>query len=757
MLTKYIQEYKKFIQSEEYGEAYKWEIFHHFEKNWREDLSNDNLVWNLNNAFHKSGANLWSGNHFFPLKMLKHFCDIDLKRVVIMFDKLYDESVSLEERMLFFEEESEKLALLFEPGKKLSHYNGKRAMTLWLTLRYPQKYYLFKSNMYKSFCTITGFKPVPKNMRKYKYDKLIGYFEFCDEIREVLIQDEELLKIHNQVIPEEYQIDDKYHLLTQDFIYSVSNLMNQEEKSNVIQEPPTKSLKRKRMNLNTILYGPPGTGKTYNSINYAVAIIEDKSIEEIEKDDYEDVKSRYNKYKSNGRIEFTTFHQSMSYEDFIEGIKPVMKSEDGSSDSGNVEYEIRNGLFKEMVDNANTGQDFAVSQKVIKIDPEKFDLPINKISLGNSQVSEDQVIYDYCMDNDCIALGFGDDIDFSGVSSKQEIRKRFKDAGMEFTNRPDFPVSAMERFNLLMKKGQLVFIPKGLSKLSAIGVVAGDYYFDDSQSGIRYKHFRKVDWLYKDLDIPIKEIYSKKFSQQTIYQMSGKEMNIDFFQGKGQNTQLSNYVLIIDEINRGNIAQIFGELITLLEPNKRAGEKEALETILPYSLEKFSVPSNLYVVGTMNTADRSVEALDTALRRRFSFVEMPPKPEIIAKMEKYTGEVDLVKMLKAINSRIERLLDKDHCIGHSYFLEIKNDDDLRDTFRDKVIPLLEEYFFGDLAKIGMVLGDSFVEESNSSNKYTLKSFPGAEDGYAQDMKEKKVFRIKSPNESKFKAIYETTS
>ncbi|MFH1081685.1 MAG: AAA family ATPase [Pseudomonadota bacterium] len=167
-----------------------------------------------------------------------------------------------------------------------------------------------------------------------------------------------------------------------------------------------------------------------------------------------------------------------------------------------------------------------------------------------------------------------------------------------------------------------------------------------------------------------------------------------------------DYALFIDEINRGNVASIFGELITLIEDDKRLGADNELKTVLPYSREEFGVPQNLYIVGTMNTADRSIEALDTALRRRFTFVEMQPDCSLVPAPDGL--KVDLKQLFNVINARIEQLLDHDHCIGHAYFMEIKNLSDLRIIFANKVIPLLREYFYGNPGKVGMVLGERFV-------------------------------------------------
>lgn len=220
-----------------------------------------------------------------------------------------------------------------------------------------------------------------------------------------------------------------------------------------------------------------------------------------------------------------------------------------------------------------------------------------------------------------------------------------------------------------------------------------------------------------------------------------------------------NFVLIIDEINRGNVSSVFGELITLIEKDKRAGAEEELIVTLPYSKENFSVPKNVYIIGTMNTADRSIEALDTALRRRFSFREMPPKHELIGtigSLKKDNGQlddIDVVKILETINSRIDKLIDKDHKIGHSYFLNISSTQDLRDTFRDKVIPLLEEYFFGDFGKISLVLGSSFISKENADGVKFANS-NDYDPSIANDLLERSVYEITSESNWDFKAIYE---
>ena len=177
------------------------------------------------------------------------------------------------------------------------------------------------------------------------------------------------------------------------------------------------------------------------------------------------------------------------------------------------------------------------------------------------------------------------------------------------------------------------------------------------------------------------------------------------------------FVLIIDEINRGNIAKILGELITLIEDSRRLGQPDASQVMLPYSGKTFGVPDNLYIVGTMNTADRSIQLLDTALRRRFTFIETMPDSE----HPLISGEVDGIdcrKMLTAMNERIAALLDREHQIGHTYLLEVDEIRKLSDTFRNRIFPLLQEYFFDDWAKIRVVLGhNAFVK----ANKVDIRS------------------------------------
>lgn len=299
------------------------------------------------------------------------------------------------------------------------------------------------------------------------------------------------------------------------------------------------------IDLNMILYGPPGTGKTYNTAIYAVAICNGEDIETVKERNYAEVMEQYRELVSAKQIVFTTFHQSYGYEEFIEGIKPKMNTQD------DIVYEIKPGVFKKFCDNA------------------------------------------------------------------------------------------------------------------------------------------------RNSDEP--------------------------------------HVFIIDEINRGNISKIFGELITLIEDCKRAGQKEEASAILPYSGDSFSIPSNVYIIGTMNTADRSIALMDTALRRRFSFVEMMPDSQLLQDIKVIADgkEIDIAKMLDKMNQRIAYLYDREHTIGHAFFMKLKDSptiETLQNIFEKSIIPLLQEYFYEDYEKIQLVLGDNgkenpdykFISDENTKGKNIFK-------------------------------------
>ncbi|WP_286422186.1 AAA family ATPase [Myroides marinus] len=516
--------------------------------------------------------------------------------------------------------------------------------------------------------------------------------------------------------------------------------------------------------LNQIFYGPPGTGKTYHTINESIKIV-DPNFYAKYSNDRDKLKERFkllsikNSDENLGQIAFTTFHQSFSYEDFVEGIKPIKPETDDTF----LKYEVQEGIFKKICRLAQDSLDAVETNKMstFKLSEEEFDnTQFYKMSLGNTQIQDDKEIFDYCIANDCVTIGFGDGYNFSGLDERA-----LKDFGNE-KGMDKFPIQAMNIFKNFLKIGNYVLISNGNNYIRAIGKVVGEYgYIDESpfQTNPTFNHFRKVEWIYKEKNIPVSEIYTKTLSQQTIYKLNKEEINKSYFVKNIVVDELSlpknpkKFVLIADEINRGNVSSVFGELITLIEKDKRAGNDEELSVILPYSKEEFKVPHNVYIIGTMNTADRSIEALDTALRRRFSFKQMLPNPNLIVTEGKlkdndgFIDELDLSLILQTINMRIEKLIDKDHLIGHSYFMGVESINDLKIVFRDKVIPLLEEYFFADYGKIGLVLGNSFIKKIEE-NETEFSSFDGYDEVFIDDLQSKAVYTTKKMNDWDFNTI-----
>lgn len=444
---------------------------------------------------------------------------------------------------------------------------------------------------------------------------------------------------------------------------------------------------------NLILYGPPGTGKTFNTVIYAVAIVEKKTFFDVQQEaiiDYKTVKDRFEEYKSKGRIAFTTFHQSYGYEEFIEGIKPIM--DESNSDVG---YSIEDGVFK----------DFCKRAAIPVQSDSKRDLGFNsnpniwKVSLYGTY---DNLIRQECMENNHIRIGFSD---YSEDLTEEEEKG-------EYISPP------LKAFYKKMEIGDIVLSCYTNETIDAIGVITGDVEYHDEFDG--YKRLRKVKWLVKGLNENIVAINGgSKMVQSTVYQMKiavSDVLNIvdKYSDGAGTtNSFEDNFVFIIDEINRGNISKIFGELITLVEESKRIGAPEELKVKLPYSHQQFGVPKNVFILGTMNTADRSIAIMDTALRRRFSFIEMLPDSGVLRQLGNpivYDNgvSVNVADMLDIINERITFLYDREHTIGHAFFMPLVSNpsvETLAMIFEKSIIPLLQEYFYEDYAKIQLVLGD----------------------------------------------------
>ena len=485
---------------------------------------------------------------------------------------------------------------------------------------------------------------------------------------------------------------------------------------------------------NLILYGPPGTGKTYRTAEEAVRLCG-----EPVPDDRAELMATYQRLLVAGRIEFVTFHQSMAYEEFVEGRQPMTGADEGEdTSSAGFRLETVPGIFRRIAKRAETSRGHSSEEEATRVEGRQ----VFKMSIGEANNPEDAHLFEEAIKGNYALLGF-EDIDWSDAKfeSREAIIEACKAHGDQ--NGAVDARSGMVQmpfiFRNWVRTGDIVIVSKGNGLFRAIGEFTGGYEFAPRPEG-GYAHRRAVRWLWIDRDgVPVGEIYSRRFSQKSIYALYDAELNVpalERYMNSQQSEGLSEpepFVLIIDEINRANISKVFGELITLLEPDKRLGQPNQLKLRLPYSGDEFGVPSNLHIVGTMNTADRSIALLDTALRRRFTFREMMPDPAVLKDAATRTG-IDLPSLLTIINERIEYLYDRDHQIGHAYFTGCDTRADVDAVIRHKVIPLLAEYFFEDWGKIAAVLGDLETHDRPIAggflNRSVLKAPPGLDNGEA---------------------------
>ena len=474
--------------------------------------------------------------------------------------------------------------------------------------------------------------------------------------------------------------------------------------------------------LNLILYGPPGTGKTFSTAAEAVRLCGEPVPE-----DREELMQAYRRLAAGGRIEFVTFHQSMSYEDFVEGRQPTTRADD-DGDTVGFRLETVPGIFRRIARRAETSRGSSAEGEAITVSGRQ----IFKMSIGEASNPEDAHLFEEAIDGGYTLLGF-DDIDWS--DDRYACREAIIEAlGSDVTARSG-AVQMPFIFRNWVRQGDIVIVSKGNSLFRAIGEFTGDYEFHPRPEG-DYAHRRAVRWLWVDRQgVSVSEIYSRRFTQKTIYKLfTDEQLNIPALERYLNSRQADGpaepeaFVLIIDEINRANISKVFGELITLLEPDKRLGQPNELKVRLPYSHDEFGVPSNLHILGTMNTADRSIALLDTALRRRFAFREMTPDPSLLATA---ACGLDLPRILETLNERIEYLYDREHRIGHAYFIGCVSRADVDAVMRHKVIPLLAEYFFEDWEKVAAVLGDAEPHEGPIEGGFlkrsVLRAPPGLED------------------------------
>ena len=436
---------------------------------------------------------------------------------------------------------------------------------------------------------------------------------------------------------------------------------------------------KKRKNI--ILQGAPGTGKTYRIPELVVRLCEPEF--DANNATRKELMSVYDRLKEEKRVMFTTFHQSMDYEDWLEGLRPVLENDQ-------VRYKIEPGIFKRLCTEAERPLS---AKKDVNISDEAIVWKVSLSGTGDNPVRRD------CMKNGYIRIGW------DGY-------------GENITDETDWSIHNGEGKTILnafintMKVGDIVMSCYSSRTIDAIGIVTGEYEWHDNFE--HYKRVRRVKWLVKDINEDIVKLNDgKTMTLGTVYRLNAITLDkvkslLDKYEAS--KTLIDNnkpYVIVIDEFNRGNVSKIFGELITLLEPDKRNGMRNAESVLLPYSKKEFYIPSNVFLVATMNTADRSLDTIDYAIRRRFAFITVKPQEidddnfnselfrEVsnlfISNYDEYaeSGFDDTIKLLPA-ETLSEEYRPEDVWIGHSYFI-MDGEYALQDRLLFEIIPLLEEY------------------------------------------------------------------
>jgi 5-methylcytosine-specific restriction protein B len=450
-----------------------------------------------------------------------------------------------------------------------------------------------------------------------------------------------------------------------------------------------------RFKKNIIIEGAPGVGKTYE----LPRIITRLCFPELCSIPNAVLSTKFQQLKDNHQVEYVTFHQSMDYEEFVEGIRPQ------TDDDGNVIYKTEDGIFKQMCEEAMKP---IVEENKLNI---RGDATVWKVSLAGTG---DNPVRTDCMKKGHIRIGWdslGEDL-----SQVQESRYEGK--------------IILDAFYDKMNIGDIVFSCYSSRTIDAIGVIVGDVEWHDEYE--HYKRLRKVEWLLKGINENIYDLNGQtSMTLGTVYRLNNitldKVFGILNSYGVSNPTEAKKnnrpYVLVIDEINRGNVSKIFGELITLIEPDKRAGKVSEIKVRLPYSKKPFVVPDNLYIIGTMNTADRSLDTLDYAMRRRFAFVKFKPtvinvegfNEELFAMVSKlfisnydeYCENADVI--LLPSEYLADDIQPSDVWIGHSYFLmyDEEGNDKTQLRIQYEIIPILEEYIkdgvFKDITEVNNVM------------------------------------------------------
>ena len=611
--------------------------------------------------------------------VIKYLVDNKADKTRVCCQHLIDESVPLNDRLAAFKSEMKDLC----PSKWKNTANDERTASALLTCIYPKTYTFYKDEIYKNICDYFGYTSRKAGTKYEHFMELVNGFvkSYGEEIQQIMLN--EIKGFKNKPL----------NLAVQTLFWCMKDYMKEELKKKMTTETNNSSkgtwyddvvrIWERRKNI--VLYGAPGTGKTYDVPELAVRLCDpafmstDPSREEIV--------SRYNQLKTEKRIAFTTFHQSLDYEDWIEGLRPVV------NENSQVTYEIESGIFKKLCEEAERP---VVKDKQVGIADNAVVWKVSLAGTGDNPVRSD------CMKNSYIRIGWDG---YGPVISGETDWSIYNGEGKQI----------LDAYINKMKVGDIVMSCYSSQTIDAIGVVVSDYEFDDSLPN--YKRVRRVNWLVKNINENIVEMNDgKTMVESSVYRLNSITLdNVKSILEKYDTSSKMEendkaYVMVIDELNRGNVSKVFGELITLLEADKRKGRINAESVVLPYSKKAFHIPNNVYLIATMNTADRSLGSLDYAIRRRFAFIAEKPFGlevegfneelfELVSSLfVKNFGDYkengwDQTMKLESADTLSEEYKPEDVWIGHSYFLmqDEKGEDNTSNRLLYEIIPLLEEY------------------------------------------------------------------
>ena len=609
--------------------------------------------------------------------VIKYLVENEADKTRVCCQHLTDESVPLNERLAAFKSEIKALC----PSKWKNTANDERTASGLLTCIYPATYTFYKDEIYQNICDYFGYTSRKAGKKYEHFLELVNGFvkSYGEEIQQIMLN--EIKGFKNKPL----------NLAVQTLFWCMKDYMKEELKNKMTTETNNSSkgtwyddvvrIWERRKNI--VLYGAPGTGKTYDVPELAVCLCDPAFM--AAEPSREEIVSRYNQLKTEKRIAFTTFHQSLDYEDWIEGLRPVV------NENNQVTYEIESGIFKKLCEEAERP---VVKDKQVGIADNAVVWKVSLARTGDNDVRRE------CMENNHIRIGWDG---YGPVISDETDWSVYNGEGKQI----------LDAYINKMKIGDIVMSCYSSQTIDAIGVVAGEYEFEDKFPN--YKRVRRVNWLVKNINENIVEMNDgKTMTLGTVYRLNSITLdNVKSILEKYNTSSKMEendkaYVMVIDELNRGNVSKVFGELITLLEADKRKGRINAESVVLPYSKKGFHIPNNVYLIATMNTADRSLGSLDYAIRRRFAFIAEKPFGlevegfneelfELVSSLfvknfdEYKESGWDQTMKLEPADTLSEEYKPEDVWIGHSYFLMQDEEDNTSNRLLYEIIPLLEEY------------------------------------------------------------------